>query len=356
MLTSLHNLPSEQPEEPENQRVKVNFYPIRNRYLEERINAFNRRLAVIGVLVLLIFGFAALDYLNVGHLRSWLGFDGKQSPDQATATTGLQNGGFAEVHSYFAGHSKDTGGSSPHHTLARHKTAFQQLSGHEKGKKLGYYGIDVSEWQHHIKWNQLAERRKAGSLHFVIIKATQGMTYTDPRYDQNWQGARTTGATLGAYHYFMFDDDPRKQARHFINRVALQTGDLPPIVDVEKNCRSCNQMQTEPRKVLARLKRLLVELEKHYMVTPIIYSNLDFYKRYLKDEFETYTFWLADYTKTPPPGLYIERDDHPKPPPPKRPFVSIWQFTDRGSVPGIVGDVDLNYMPKASMDAIQFVK
>jgi lysozyme len=75
------------------------------------------------------------------------------------------------------------------------------------------------------------------------------------------------------------------------------------------------------------LKRWLETVEKHYGVKPIIYSSESYYEDFLKDDFEDYPFWIANYT-----AFYKDIDDE----------WSIWQFTENGKVPGISGKVDIN--------------
>jgi len=75
------------------------------------------------------------------------------------------------------------------------------------------------------------------------------------------------------------------------------------------------------------LKRWLETVEKHYGVKPIIYSSESYYEDFLKDDFETYPFWIANYT-----AFYTDIDDE----------WSLWQFTENGKVNGIKTPVDIN--------------
>jgi lysozyme len=75
------------------------------------------------------------------------------------------------------------------------------------------------------------------------------------------------------------------------------------------------------------LKRWLKKVEDHYKVKPIIYSGERYYKDFLKDDFKGYPFWIANY------NFFVEniKDDW-----------LFWQFTEKGTIPGIEGPVDLN--------------
>jgi GH25 family lysozyme M1 (1,4-beta-N-acetylmuramidase) len=71
------------------------------------------------------------------------------------------------------------------------------------------------------------------TIHFVLCKATQGVTLTDPDFTYNWQRLQELRITRGAYHFFMNHDDPVKQAVHFLNTVdSLERKDLPLVVDI----------------------------------------------------------------------------------------------------------------------------
>jgi lysozyme len=68
-------------------------------------------------------------------------------------------------------------------------------------------------------------------------------------------------------------------------------------------------------------------VENHYKMRPIIYSGENYYKNFLKEDFPEYQFWIANY------NFFVEDcKDH----------WTFWQFTEKASVPGIKGNVDLN--------------
>ena len=50
-------------------------------------------------------------------------------------------------------------------------------------------GIDVSYWDSGIDWPKV----RATGQRFVIAKATEGITYKDPTFDDNWIGAKSAG-------------------------------------------------------------------------------------------------------------------------------------------------------------------
>lgn len=185
------------------------------------------------------------------------------------------------------------------------------------------YGIDVSHHQGRINWNQVATSSQANGypIRFVIMKATESSTFTDPEYLDNIRQARAAGFVCGVYHFYDPGVSPDKQAEHYINTVKLQKGDLVPVVDVERTGRSSADLQ---RDLLAFIKAL----ETHYGAKPIIYASAKFRKRHLSNQaFDSYPFWVAHY--------YVVRPETSKP-------WMIWQFTDHSSVYGIGGYTDFN--------------
>lgn len=195
---------------------------------------------------------------------------------------------------------------------------YQVLKKHE-GKAIG---IDVSQFQGEIDWNLVGNIEEKYPIGFVVIRATAGNDKVDGQFKTNWLEAKKKKIIRGAYHYYRPNENSLEQAALFIKTVRLQKGDLPPILDIEK---------LPKEQSLANLKlglrRWLNAVEKHYKVKPIIYSGEKYYDDFLKEEFSDYLFWIANY------NFYREKmEDH----------WLFWQFTEKGSISGIKGNVDVN--------------
>jgi lysozyme len=112
------------------------------------------------------------------------------------------------------------------------------------------------------------------------------------------------------------------QAENFIDKVKLEAGDFPPVLDIEQlNGASINNLKKEA-------KRWLDVVEEYYNVRPIIYTNVDFYNRNLGADFDKYPLWVAHYYQPEQPR--IGRD------------WLFWQHSDKGNVNGITTPVDFN--------------
>lgn len=185
------------------------------------------------------------------------------------------------------------------------------------------HGIDVSRYQKNIGWNLVEEMEVNGvKIGFAFMKATEGLTNTDLHFKRNWRNAGVTGVTRGAYHFFIASKSGKAQAAHFLEHVALKSGDLPPVLDVEQmNGVSVSILQQ-------RVADWLQMVEKVYHVKPIIYTNANFYERNLAGRFDEYPLWVAHYLVKDKPR--INRKWH------------FWQHSETGRVNGINARVDFN--------------
>lgn len=200
-------------------------------------------------------------------------------------------------------------------------------------------GIDVSEYQGEIDWNILS----AQNIDFAFIKATEGSSYTDSRFEYNLQSALLTDLRVGAYHFFSYDSSGETQAENFINAVGSNTSLLPPVVDVEfygdyyKNPKNKDD-------VVCELTDMLLALEDYYGKHPIIYATNSSYKLYIADEFsDDYDIWIRDVIKSPSLSDNAEW--------------TFWQYSDKGKLEGYNGEerfIDLNVYNGSLSDFMQY--
>jgi len=187
-------------------------------------------------------------------------------------------------------------------------------------------GVDVSNYQGEIDWDILSGE----DIQFAFIKATEGSTFVDPYFAENWQGASETDLIIGGYHFFSFESAGETQAENVIATLPLESGTLPPVVDVEYY----GDFAKDPpdyEKVTTELRILLNRLEEYYGVPPIIYSTYAAYNEYLSTDFISYPLWI--------------RDVRSKPNLTNGASWLFWQYSDHGYLDGYVGDeryIDLN--------------
>jgi len=187
------------------------------------------------------------------------------------------------------------------------------------------HGIDISHHQGEIDWQTLKDEGMIDKfpVRFIMIKATEGATKIDENFIDNFYQAREYGFTRGAYHFYSVHSPAKAQAEFFIKNVKLESGDLPPVLDVEHKPK--NQTDEEFKQ---SVQLWLNMVEFHYGVKPIIYTYYKFKMKYLNDSvFDAYPYWIAHY--------YVEKVEY-------KGAWKFWQHTDVGKLPGIKGNVDFN--------------
>ncbi|HEX4849429.1 MAG TPA: GH25 family lysozyme [Puia sp.] len=187
----------------------------------------------------------------------------------------------------------------------------------------GIHGIDVSKYQNIIDWESVKEMNVNDvRITFAFIKATEGLGNEDAYFQRNWKKAKNAGLIRGAYHFFLATKSGKSQAENFINSATLVSGDLPPVLDIEQ------AYGVPVDKLKERAKEWLETIQLYYGTMPIIYTNVDFYKRYLKDDFDKYPLWVAHYLQPEQPRIYRNW--------------TFWQHSETGRVNGIFTRVDFN--------------
>lgn len=201
-------------------------------------------------------------------------------------------------------------------------------------------GIDVSSWQGSINWRKV----KQAGVSFAYIKATEGATYVNPGFARDWQLSRECGIVRGAYHFLSPSSAVEQQVESFARTVgALEPGDLPPALDMEGD-------KWAPVPLAQRrqfLCRWLQEARAVLRAAPLVYIGYYF----ARDMLDTATIDGADLASHP---LWVPNwnsVDRPLIPPPWQDW-TIWQYTSKGAVDGIQGNVDRNRYNGASLQAL----
>ena len=189
------------------------------------------------------------------------------------------------------------------------------------------HGIDVSKYQGNIDWAAV----RASGVKFAWIKATEGADHMDSKFRENWDAAKAAGVPRGAYHFVYWCRPNHEEIGWFKRNVPVDPEALPPVLDVEATptSRTCKRT-LHKAEVLADMREMLNDMERHYGKRPVIYVTVDFYQAILSEgEFSDYPMWVRS-TKHPPNVPYGSRR------------WTFWQYQSDGRVPGINAKVDRN--------------
>lgn len=202
-------------------------------------------------------------------------------------------------------------------------------------------GIDVSKHQGAINWAQVATNENtntAGYKHkirFAMIRSSYTgrdtlKLVTDEKYATNVAGAKAAGIKTGVYHYSCAADvNKAKEEANYSIAVVNKAGGgiaLPIAFDIEEATRrSVNSKQSNTDMVIAFAQQVKAAGYK-----PMVYADKDMFVNYLDEtriRAAGIDFWVAQWNKT---GQTAVKD------------CQIWQTTDKGTVSGISGNVDMN--------------
>lgn len=200
----------------------------------------------------------------------------------------------------------------------------------ENDKLVSHKGVDVSKHQGKIDWQKVA----ADGVEFAFIRVGYraygtGVVYLDEFYDENMKGALSNGIKVGVYFYSqaITQEEAQEEATFVLEKIAPYKFDGPIVFDSERVLDSsgrANSLTMEERTVITKVFcDKIVEAE----YDPMIYHNLEVGMRFLDlSQLTQYDKWYAYYGE----NFYFPYE------------YTIWQYTEKGSVNGISGGVDLN--------------
>lgn len=191
-------------------------------------------------------------------------------------------------------------------------------------------GIDVSYHQGLIDWKKVAE----SGVEFVIIRAGYGKSNVDMYFIENIVGAHTAGLKVGVYWfiYALNEQDALKNAEMFHKTIEPYRSAITMGVFADYEYDSDNYAKKNGIAHSNKTRTRIVKTFLHYLEerewNVANYANPDYINGKFEDLSE-YPLWLAYYT-----------EDEGKA---KKYNPMMWQYSSKGSVPGIMGPVDMDY-------------
>ena len=198
---------------------------------------------------------------------------------------------------------------------------------HKEGDTMnGMKGIDVSVHNGNIDWNRV---KKAG-IQFAILRAGYGKLakQKDEKFEQNYAAAKAAGIPIGAYwySYATTPEEAELEADVFLSVIKGKQFEFPVYYDVEEK----KQFDLGKEKVSAIMRAFLEKVESAGYFTGL-YGSASSLSTHTADDIKSrYTIWLAHWVdKTNYSGAY-----------------AVWQYSEKGKVDGISGNVDLDICNK----------
>ncbi len=205
-------------------------------------------------------------------------------------------------------------------------------------------GVDVSHWQGDINWGLVA----SNGIRFALIKASQGKSHQDPRFEYNTRQAKEAGLLIGAYHYLSFCTSWEEQIANYANKIKGLTLDFPPIVDIEHvgNCEGVIFNNQIRRNIVVPFLTALRALDER---PPIIYLTGSmfhyFHPNFLKDLAQN-VLWLG-HTNERQLSQFGKKGKW---------NWTFLQYSSLWQISGIKGPVDLNYFKGTEENLINYIR
>lgn len=190
-------------------------------------------------------------------------------------------------------------------------------------------GIDVSKWQGEIDWNMVSD----AGIEYAIIRcgyrgSVTGSLVEDPYFEQNMKGALAAGVKVGIYFFTQATNEVEavEEASMVVSLIRDYDITYPVFIDTEGaggNGRA-DGLDVDTRTLVCNAFCRTVENAGYEAG---VYASRNWYNSRLDTPaLEKYVIWLAEYRSAP---IY-------------QGYYQMWQYTSRGSVSGINGNVDLN--------------
>lgn len=183
-------------------------------------------------------------------------------------------------------------------------------------------GIDISEFQDNVNYQKLKEQ----GIEFAIIRCGFGKNANqkDSKFEEHYLGLKYAGIKVGAYLYSYITDinNAKLEAENCLRFIKGKKFDLPIFYDVEDKSITLNRAD------LTKACKVFCDILIKNGYDAGIYANLSWFKSKINvKELENYKIWLAQW------GLSKHQANFK---------VDFWQYTNKGQINGISGNVDMN--------------
>lgn len=207
-------------------------------------------------------------------------------------------------------------------------TEIQEMQKPISGTKLG---IDISKWNNVTDW----EKVKAAGVEFVIIRAgyrgsVTGALVEDPNFEMNIKGATEVGLPVGVYFFTQAVNEVEavEEASAVLQLVADYELDYPIFIDSEGAGGNGRADGIDPDTRTAVCEAFCRTVENAGYRAGVYASSWWYSNNLRVSKLEKYFIWLAEYKSAPQYAGYY----------------NMWQYTSKGQIDGIEGNVDLDIL------------
>lgn len=186
-------------------------------------------------------------------------------------------------------------------------------------------GIDVSEHNKDIDWATVSN---SGQVGYAMVRAGFGTNRADYYFEQNYANARSNGVPVGIYWYSYAENEQEAQQEAYkcLEILNGRPVELPVAFDLEQ------YPDIDPWVNTAMINSFC-NVIANAGYTPMLYASEYWYNNKMFQDYisNNISFWVAKWSSNQP---VIQ----------KQTFMRMWQTSDCGSVPGISGVVDTDWL------------
>lgn len=200
----------------------------------------------------------------------------------------------------------------------------------DNGKVISHKGIDVSKYQGTIDWSKVA----ADGVEFAMIRVGyrgygSGAIVPDDSFTANIDGATKAGLKVGVYFFSqaISEKEAEEEADFILNAIKGYKIDYPIVFDTEDVPNEVARTEELSPEELTKITLAFCNKIQKAGYTPVIYAGLRWFAMSLDmSKLNDFEKWYAYYDT----NFYFPYE------------ISMWQYTESGSVNGINGKVDMN--------------
>ena len=198
------------------------------------------------------------------------------------------------------------------------------------GETKSVKGIDVSKFQGDIDWQKVADSGvKYAMIRLGLRGYETGKLVTDENFKANVEGATAAGIDVGVYFFTQAVNpaEAREEAEYVLNEIDGYNITYPIAIDVEDLYNDKARSYNQSKESRTECAIAFMDAIKAAGYNPAIYGNLNTFTKLVEvNKLGEYDKWFALYDTQ----IYFPYE------------ITVWQYSDKGRIDGIEGDVDLN--------------